>query len=736
MARPPAFSSAVVNLKSSWATLMNKWFNKLVSGGASLFAFFAIHVFWHPLGHSQINAQEGNQESVYTLKVYHDLVLVDVTVKDKKGNPIRNLHKTDFTLYEDNVPQKISTFDFEDLAKPSRGQPETAEISPQNIIDLSRMSLDGLSPLALQDRRMIILLVDQSSMPVEDLVQAQKAAREFIDKQFTVSDLVAVVSNSSTLKLLQNFTNDREALKQAVGKLYLGESAGLAEMGTTDPDATGDTIEDTSDTYVADETQFNIFNTDRKLSAIETVGKMFRELPGKKFLVHFSSGISTTGVENQAQLRSTINTLNQSNISLYSVDVRGLVALIPGGDASKGSAAGTANYSGKAFRDQSASLANSQETLVALAHDTGGQALLDNNDLGKVFETVREDSGSYYLLGYSSSNNKRDGRFRQIKLQVNVPSARLKYRQGYFAPKSFAQYTQADKERQLEEAVSTERPFNDIPLLVAANYVRADTNLDFVPVSIKFAASEIPFQQKGKKSKAEFDFIGQVNDSKDKLAGVVRDTIRVDLDPESYRKVAHGGIQYNTGFYLAPGQYAFKFLVRENQTGKLSTFEQHLSVPDFTQSKLAISSIILSSRLEPANPTDRAVRNISRPAGFQERASQDPLVVQQMRIIPNVARVFRPSDTLYIFFQTYMQPPKGQPPAVAASLAFLRDGKLFREAGKVELSEYDEGSKGTTTSNFQVPLNELPVGDYQLQVSLSDPASNEKLVRQVQFVIR
>jgi VWFA-related protein len=685
---------------------------------------------------AQAPASAENPESVYTLRVYHDLVLVDVTVTDKKGKPVRNLRKEDFTLLEDNTPQKISTFDFEDLSTVVAEASPTTPAAQPPVIDLSKTALSELPPTTLQDRRLMILFVDQSSMPIEDLIQAQKTVKDFVEKQLTPADLVAVVSNTSTLKLLQNFTNDRAALETAVARLHLGEAAGLADLGTTDPDTSGVSYEDTSDAFTADETQYNIFNTDRKLSVIESVGKMFGVLPGKKFLVHFSSGISTTGVENQSQLRATINTLNQNNTSLYSVDVRGLVAVVPGGDASQGSAAGSANYSGKAFRDQSASLANSQETLVTLAHDTGGKALLDNNNLGKIFEAVQEDSASYYILGYSSSNTRRDGRFRQIKVQVNIPGARLKYRQGYFAPKAFGQFTQADKERQLEEAVSTERPFNDIPFLVSADYVRADAQRVFVPVSLKFAASAVPFQQKGKKNEAEFDFIGQVRDSKDKPVTSVRDTIRVDLDPSSYHKVTGGDIQYNTGFYLPAGKYDLKFLLRENQSGKMSSFEQPLIVPDYNQQGFTVSSIILSNRLAPATSKDSQIKNLSRTGGMGGPTLPDPLVVDQKRIIPSVAHVFTPIDTLYIFFQTYLQPSKGTPPHLALSISFLKDKKLFRGAGSTELTQFDEGSKGTITSNFQVPLNEFPKGDYQLQVKLTDPVSQKSLVQEENFVIR
>ena len=691
--------------------------------------------------HSQTKDSSEKAGSIYTLRVFEDLVIVDAVVTDKKGNPIKNLMPADFTIYEDNVRQKIATFDVEDLFTQEEGdRGTTPQSTPPSaaVVTPSGAPAAGLPGEAYQDRRLIILFLDLSSMPVEDLIQAQKTVLQFIDKQLTPSDLLSIVVNAATVKMLQDFTNDREVLRQTVRRVHIGDSAALAEAGAANPDTSDTSSEDLSDTFVADETQYNIFNTDRKLSAIETVGKMFREIPQRKFLVHFSSGLSTTGVENQAQLRATIDALNQSNVSLYSVDARGLIAAPPGGDASKGSASGTANYSGKAIRDQYASIANSQETLTTLALDTGGKAILDTNNLGQVFEAVREDSKSYYVLGYYSSNSRRDGRYRQIKLRVNIPEAHLKYRQGYYAPKSFEQFTKSDKERQLEEAITTERPFSEIPFLVAANFLRVDQRTDFVPVSLKFAAADIPFQQKGKKAQAEFDFIGQVLGPKSRVVNAVRDTIRVDLDAGSFRRMANGDIQYNTGFYLTPGKYDLKFLLRENQTGKLSTFEQALSVPDFGESKLALSSIILSNRLEPANSKANSVRKVGDfgESRQQSRNSTDPLLVDQNRIIPSVARVFVPQDTLYIFFQIYRQPAKGFAPNITASLTFLKNGKVFREASQSQLNEYDEGSNDTLTCNFQVPLAQFSKGEYVLQVKLTDNTSQKDLIQRSNFVIR
>jgi VWFA-related protein len=685
---------------------------------------------------SQVSDLPEKQGSIYTLRVYQDLVVVDVVVTDKKGNAVKNLTPDNFTLYEDNVPQKISTFDFEDLSgtRLSPAEITAGRPAPSKIIDLSKNPSNQLPKDLFEHRRLMILYLDLSSMPVEDLIQAQKAVLDYIEKQLSPADLVAVVVNASQLNIVQNFTNDREALRRVVQKLNISDSASLAELGTVDPDTSGTSSQDLSDSFTADETQFNIFNTDRKLSAIESIGKMCHNLPGKKFLVYFSSGISTTGVENQAQLRSTIDTLNQSNTSFYAVDARGLIAAPPGGDASKGSSGGTAHYNGAAIRDQFAAISNSQETLTSLSLDTGGKTLLDSNNLGQVFETIQQDSRSYYLLGYNSSNVKKDGKYRRFRVTVNIPGVRVNYRPGYYAPKSFTQFTKSDKERQLEEAVAAERPFSEIPFLVATQYVRADDRQVFVPVSLKFAAADIPFEQKGKKAQADFDFIGQVLGAKNSVISAVRDTIRVNLDEDSLKKLRSGGIQYQTGFYLKPGEYYLKFLLRENQTGKLSTFEQSLAVPNFGESKLSMSSIILSNRLEPANQKQNVARKINI-GGEPRNKFHDPLVVDEHRIVPSVARLFSPKDTLYIFFQVYSLPAKRAAPDLKASLVFFKNGERYRGAGDLELTQFDEGSHDTLTCSLNLPLNGFAPGDYALQVNLEDKASRENLSQRINFAV-
>ncbi len=167
-----------------------------------------------------------------------------------------------------------------------------------------------------------------------------------------------------------------------------------------------------------DDSEFNIFNTDRQLTALETAVKMLGSLNEKKALVYFASGMTKNGFDNDAQLRATINAAIRANVAFYTVDARGLVATAPLGDATKTSPGGTGMYSGSSARAAQSNFQGQQETLYTLASDTGGKALLDNNDLSMGIVQAQKDVSSYYILGYYSTNEKMDGAFRKVDIKL------------------------------------------------------------------------------------------------------------------------------------------------------------------------------------------------------------------------------------------------------------------------------------------------------------------------------
>ena len=182
---------------------------------------------------------------------------------------------------------------------------------------------------------------------------------------------------------------------------------------------------------------------------MRSVAEKLSHLQQKKSLIYFSSGMDRTGIENQSELRAATNAAVRANMAIYTMDLRGLQALVAGGEAQNASLRGTSAYSGQSTINALNSNFTTQETLVTLASDTGGRAFLDSNDFTQVFKGVQQDTSTYYLLGYRSTNPARDGRYRRISVKVNVPGVKIDYRRGYYAPADYQHSTKEDKELQL-----------------------------------------------------------------------------------------------------------------------------------------------------------------------------------------------------------------------------------------------------------------------------------------------
>ena len=344
-------------------------------------------------------------QQAFILRSATNVVLVDVRVYDKSGKPVTDLKQSDFRVTEDGVQQTVSSFSLEDVEKLSQanGANEKAQ-----VIDLAKLPPEVNAEQVLQDHRLLVFFFDLSSMQPDELMRALKASGDFVTNKMTPADLIAVVTYSSSLRVTQDFTNDRLSLRKALRAILVGEESSsvaaqgaIGAAGGTDANGMEIVTQDVSDAFTPDETEFNIFNTDEKLAAVQSLATMLRNVPGRKSVIHFSSGITKTGQENEATLRAATDAANQADVSLYTMDARGLAALPPGGDASSSSPSGTALYSGSAVASQVSSLQGSRETLATLATDTGGRTFYDLNDFTPAFDEVQRENSSYYLIGYT-----------------------------------------------------------------------------------------------------------------------------------------------------------------------------------------------------------------------------------------------------------------------------------------------------------------------------------------------
>lgn len=681
---------------------------------ANLFVFIRVHsrliMFFSVLA---LLAQDA------TFKSDTKLVIVDLTVRDKSGRPITSLTKDDVEILEDGVRQEIRVFELQKLG----GEPLTplsfTSREPKTIEERAAppkpaVAAPAAGPIRYQDRRLLCMFFDMTSMQPPDQLRAQEAAIKFLQSQMTTSDLVEIMTYTTSIKVVQEWTDDRETLITALRKLTIGEGSDLADLASTSGDEGDD-----SGSFAADETEFNIFNTDRKLTALEDAARKLSILPEKKAMIYFSSGIGKTGVENQSQIKATVNAAVRANVAFYPVDARGLVALVPGGDASQASPRGTGIISGSKQQGLRNSFNDSQETLVTIAADTGGKAMLDTNDLTMGIRQAQEDINSYYIVGYYSKNETADGKYRRIdvKLSNKSLSAKLDFRRGYYAAKVWKKFNATDKEQQLQEALTLGDPVNELPLALEVDYFRVARDRYFVPISVKIPGSAVGLTKKGEKETADLDFIGQVRDSNGKLVSGVRDYITVKLNQEDAAKIGQRHLQYDAGLTLPAGAYSLRFLARENQSGKMGTFETKFTIPDLASGgKLRLSSVVWSNQKEAVTSAVGAADN------NKKLLAANPLVQGNQKIVPSITRVFRKDQTMYVYFEVYdpAMDPDRKIPSLAAQVDLLVGGRKVYSSPPLRLSKLGTTRPGVAPFAFQIPLAKLPPGQYTSQVNVID----------------
>ncbi len=672
--------------------------------------------------------QAGQTES--RIQVTSELVLVNVVAHDKKGNLVRDLKKGDFTLFEDGKKQEISTFDFENVDElATAGAAEATVSGVRGAGTVLRSGKQAAPSLDARDRRLILLFFDFSAMEPEQIDRSVDAAKKFVSAKMQPADLMALVSLATNMHLDLDFTDDKTKLLGALTAYTSGQGQGF-ENGST---GSAEGAAETSGAFSADDTDFNTFSADRKLLALQSLMQALGKLPQKKSLVYFSNGISQTGADNQSALRATTAAAVKANVSIYSMDIRGLQAFPPGGEAQSASLHGQSAYSGASVLNDLNGNASSQETLATLSSDTGGKAFFDSNDFGGVFAQVQKDSSAYYVLGFTSNNPLKDGKYRRLKVQVNRPDLKLDFRSGYYAGRDFEHLNRADREQQLEDELSAQLPRVDVPLYAGTAFFRQDDSHYYLAISLVVPGSQIPFVTEKEKDNATIDIIGEVREGGKFPVGQLRDTVKLAVD--STREVRRKNVQYNTGFVLAPGSYHLKFIIRENQTGRMGSFETDVQIPDLRKTPLKMSSVVLSSLRAPVTG---------------KKNGTNPLVRDQMELVPNITHVFAPDQHLYLQYEVY-DAAKGKNPAPAGvnaqatgqnatakdapaakakgakdsirvftSIEFLQGATKVYESKPVVANEVTAPDRKAVIFQMDLPLQALKPGLYLCQVNVID----------------
>ena len=494
----------------------------------------------------------------------------------------------------------------------------------ENITIYNRLTRTSIAPedtqrdtgkSRYQGRRLIALYFDMTTMRPEDQLRAITAAETFIRKQMTAADLISIMRyQGGSVDVLQDFSSDRNRLLSILQTMLVGEGQGSQDSIDDSSSA------DTGAAFGQDDSEFNVFNNDRQLSALQTAAQMLASMNEKKSLIYFASGLRLHGIDNQAQLHATVDAAIRAGVTFWPVDARGLVASAPLGDATQGSPGGEAMYTGaaaQAVNDQLPAIAG-HPVFPRGRHRRQGAARQQRPDSWNHAGSAR---GHRLLrIGYYTTNTAQNGHFRKIKLTLNSDTAAsLDYRQGYYANKEFAHFNEADKERQLEDALMLGDPVTELTVSMEINYFQLNRAEYYVPLVVKIPGRELALAKKMGSEHTVIDFVCEI---KDDFGGTtvsnIRDSVNIKLSDQTAAQLAHQPIEYDAGVTLLPGHYTIKFLARDDETGRIGTFQTSFYIPNLNKvtTQIPISSVVLSSQRISAGGC--AVQHCSRETGCEE----------------------------------------------------------------------------------------------------------------------
>ena len=579
-------------------------------------------------------AQQGSppaNEPALSVRVTTRMVLVDTVVLDKEGHPIKSLKADDFTLTEGGVPQRIASFS-ERVAEAAK--PGPPPVLPPHVTTNRPVVMQANA----ENKTIAVLLLDGLNTPPQDQIFVKQQMLKFLARQYDPNTKLAVIALTNKLAVLQNFTQDPLLLRGALDR-YTAETPAMARTGgqidTTSPLASAPTVNlpaqatggpttsgpdpglpatlaaGGSNSSIAEDIAYMMdrfqkesenFSRDTRVSttlaALEQISRFMSGQGGRKVLLWFSTGFpfsvvgdSPSAMEAERnygdQIRRTINLLNDAHVATYTIDAGGLIPSSLGDPSQSGRDPDGKVHLGidanRALSGESFQRFSTHDAMETIARDTGGRYFGNTNDLNNAIQSALHESSSYYMLGYYPSNKKWDGKFRNIKLQVNRPGTQLRYRRGYFAVNP-SDWRKDNGERTLTAALTG----NSLPSTEVTFMARAlppqpdsDTVVEFAvdPSTLSFEAEA----ENHHRSTLQFEV--QAFTPEGKLVKAEVQTAEASLPEPTYERVRKQELPMSVPIRLGPGKYTLRLGVRDNLTGLFGTSELAVEVPAKRESK-------------------------------------------------------------------------------------------------------------------------------------------------------
>jgi len=678
------------------------------------------------------------------VRVYTELVQTDVMVFDKQGRFVKDLTRDNFELRVDGKPRPIEAFEL--ITAGSNEESQLAAARGVTTVNLQR-------PVPLDRGRIVFFYVDDFHMNVGDFPFARKTILSFIDKEMGQNDQVAISSATGQIGFLQQLTNDRMVLREAVKRLNprsystkdserptMSEFHALlidrqdrdvleffiTETMRANPgisrDMASHIVRSRASVILSQAAQFN----SHTLVGLERLVRTAKDLPGRKVVFFLSGGflIENRRGDSFSKIRDVTNAAARSGVVIYSIDTRGLVASLT--DASTEE---PFDPQGRLISASGGQLTATQDGMHALAADTGGKSLFNSNDLTKIFAPALKETSVYYLLAWKpDADAQKDKRFRNLEVRlINRSDLSIRVRKGYLdvdpepevaAKPAASPAPVKTAPAKLRESIAAAYPERGLPILVSADYYDVAGKGATLATSMQIPIEFLSFnQQPNGKTQAIVDVNGVYYDDKGTpKASFLERIVATSLAPAD--NVGDRDITFTYPAKLPPGLYQVRVAARDEKTGRIGSAHAWFEIPDLTKKQLAMSSVMLGERRQ------QTMSNVS-----------DPGTVNPIAM--SASHRFRRNSTLRFLVFTYNASAStaDQKPDVAIQVQVVRDDQPIITTALRKIASDQNTDLTRLPYAAEIPLDELQPGRYQLHVTVIDRVSKQSTSRQTHFDI-
>jgi VWFA-related protein len=677
------------------------------------------------------------------------VVVLDVVARDKKGRPVRDLRAEDLQVFENDQRCEVKSFrliESEGTIEPSAAGSVGAPVAKVEAPAAAAPAAAEAPPVNL-----VTLVFDRLSLEADRL--AGKAARDFVERGIGPRTQVAVFNiGLGGLTLVQPFTAEREPLRQAIelatsgrdttdkpltrdwlqaernarkaaGGQVAEEPARAADAAT--PSAQGAVAGDPLEVVIRQAMASALRLSDSlqrqnegnsTLYPLLALVKAQGRLSGRKTLVFFSQGLAVPPNLDDV-FRTIVSEANRANVSVYSVDARGLgqnsdiqssgAALREAATTSmtqqmKGAGEATTAAEMNIMDTADSSLRmNAQQTLSDLSEGTGGFLVANANDFGKAVDRLAADIRGYYEVTYVPAVTNFDGSFRRVSVKVARKDVALQSRSGYFALPPTDQVV-LPFEMPLLAALSLPAAPHDFGHQASALHfgAGADGVETAVVVEVPLAPLDFTIDAKKKTFALRLTTLAVVKDGEGRIVERFSDQYPLAGTLDQLEALKQSNAVLRRTAPLAPGAYTLETAARAG-SGKTSVQRLAFEVPAATAGAPRLSSLSLLRRADPL-PADAA-------------AADDPFRFEATRLVPHLAGPVSKAATPNLSFFARVYPTDGIA-APVLTLDFVRDGKIIGRA-QPPLPAADAGGRIAYVGG--VPSAGLAPGQYEVRLTVT-----------------